>query len=235
MGRIGIPSNDDTALDGSPIDEDGALTELARPEPLSFTRGMNPRAMISWVRHVHGDAGVRQLAAALPQDMLDDLGGPALRPSSMAWIPFLTNARLIEAIDAVFGKGDYGLMREVGRYMARHDFPAVAKPMAMMLSPGLFIDLSVKIWRLYHSHGHWEVIRHRREIQASLFERPESHRAFCEGTMGWIEGAMIFCGAVDVVAVEERCAAKGAPCCSIRVRWAEARDAVVDRTPRPPT
>lgn len=232
MERIGTPTEEATAVDGAPVD-DGA-TELVRAEPLSFTRGMNPRASIAWVRQKHGEPGIRALLAALPRDVLDDLG-PDLRPSGMAWVPFFTHARLLETIDGVFGVGDLRLVRDVGRFMATHDFPLLAKPVARLLSPGLFVDMAVKIWRLYNSHGHWEILRSPRTLQASRFGSPETHPAFCEATMGWIEGAMLFCGAIDVVGIEDRCVARGAACCSINVRWSEAKDAVAERRPRPPT
>ncbi len=225
----------DAFLDENTLDDVSEQpTEVAPPPALSFTRGMNPRAAVAWVRHHHGEPGVRQLLAALPPDVVQELGVD-LRPGSMTWVTFSAQARLLATIDLVFGKGDYKLLREVGRFMALKDFPRVAKPVAMLLSPGLFVDMSVKIWRLYNSHGSWEVLRGRREIQASRFRCPEHHPAFCEGTMGWVEGAMLFCGAIDVVATEERCAARGGTCCSIRVRWAEAKDSVVERRPRPPT
>ncbi|MDP2342862.1 MAG: hypothetical protein Q8O67_18035 [Deltaproteobacteria bacterium] len=224
-------------MEGSPVVDDATEMELVVvPKPLAFTRGMNARAAVSWVRHHHGPAGVERLASSLAPDLIHVLG-PDLRPRSMGWIPFMVQARLLEGIDQLFGRGDYRLLRDVGRHMAMHDFPAIARPLARMLSPGLFVDLSVKIWRLYNTHGRWEVSRGPREINAVRFESAESHIAFCEGTMGWIEGAMMFCGAVDVVATEERCCARGGPCCSVRVRWVEASDNVVarDRRPRPPT
>jgi len=228
---------DQTTMEGAPVDSDATEMELVvAPKALAFTRGMNPRAAVSWVRHVHGQEGVDTLASSLSPDLIHDLG-PELRPRSMSWVPFLTNARLLEAIDQMFGRGDYHLLREVGRHMAKHDFPAIARPIARMLSPGLFIDLSVKIWRLYHSHGRWEISRGRRELNGVRFDCPESHVAFCETTMGWIEGAMLFCGAADVVAIEERCAARGGPCCSLRMRWVEASDTAIarERRPVPPT
>jgi hypothetical protein len=239
MPLVGNKPFETNTMDGATVDE---ATELegdptlsaAQPTHKSFTRGMNPRAAVAWVRARHGEDGVQALAASLSPDMIDDLGGPSLRPGAMTWVPFMTQARLVEHIDRLFGNGDLSLLIEVGRAMAFHDFPGIARPVARLLSPGLFVDMATRIWGLYHSHGHWEVVRGERDIVAVLLGRPEHHPAFCVGMRGWIEGALLFCGATDAVAHEERCAALGGSCCSLRVMWREKRDDVRDRRQRAP-
>ncbi len=205
------------------------------PKPLSFTRGMNIRAATGWVRDRYGEGGVSALARSLPLDVVGELGGPSLKPSPTSWTPFLAHAQQLEHIDAIFGDGDLELLREVGRGMAKRDFPAIARPIAALLSPGFFLDMATKIWGLYHTHGSWEISRGDREIQGLLVNRPENHPAFCMAMRGWVEGALMFCGAVDVDTQEERCAAQGAPLCSLRMTWREKRDGARDRRPRPPT
>ena len=229
-----------SALDedtGGADDDETHLDELATelPAAKSFTRGMNPRAVVGWVRSLHGEQGVAALAASLPAHVVTDLGGPMLRPPLMSWVPFLSHAELLVKIDERFGAGDLRLLTDVGRAAAYRDFPSLARPFARMLSPGLVVDMATRIWSVYHSAGTWEVSRGERDLQAVLVNRPESHPAFCVAMLGWIEGAMLFAGAVDVRAVEERCAAKGATCCSVRMSWREKKDTVRDRRPRAPS
>jgi hypothetical protein len=219
--------------DASTIVEEGDTLSGAPALPKSFTRGMNVRAAIAWVQATHGENGVRKLADSLPARVVDDLGGASLKPAAMTWVPFLSHSILLEHIDHLFGNGDLKLLLTVGRAMAFHDFPGVARPVARMLSPGFFLDMSTKLWGIYNSHGSWEISRGERELLGVRIGCPENHRAFCAGTCGWIEGALLFCGAVEAEAKEERCAALGAPVCSLRITWKERRD--LGRLPRPPT
>lgn len=219
-------NDDKTLLDGEPTEGGN--------DAKSYTRGMNPRAAVAWVRGLYGEQGVRDLAAALPGHVVRDLGGLKLRPSVLAWVPFLSNAQLLATIDELFGEGDHQKLLDVGRGMAFRDFPLIARPFARMLNPGLFLDMATRIWGLYHSHGSWEISRGVRELQGALVNRPESHPAFCVAMRGWIEGAMLFSGAVEVTAQEEKCAARGAACCSLRIIWKERRDTPRDRRPRAP-
>lgn len=223
--------------DDSTIVDHEATEPPTRPAPLSYTRGMSPRAVIAWVRNNRGDAAVQQLAKALPAYVVEDLHGEALRPPLMSWVPFLSHCELLAKVDEMFGRGDGTLLVEVGRAAAYRDIPSIAKPFARFLSPGFLVDMVTKIWRIYHTVGSWEVSRGERDLQALLVGRPENHPAFCPVLIGYSEAAMALAGAIDVKIVEERCANKGAPCCSLRMKWSEKSDAlrVRDRVPRAPT
>lgn len=226
-------AGEDTARDlAEATTQSGMAPDL---RPLSYTRGMNVRSAVSWVKTNHGDDGLRLLARAMPPDVLRDVGGEHFAPPSMQWVPFHAHALVLETIDAVFGSGDLELCRTVGRHMAQRDFPTIARPVAKLLTPAVFVSMSTKIWRLYNSHGSWEIVPGDREIKAVLLKRPEHHSAFCTGCLGWVEGALEISGAIDAFAVEERCAAKGAPVCSMRVTWKEKNDGARNRVPRPPS
>lgn len=235
------PALDEPTGDGedSTILDSEATEPPTRPSPLSYTRGMSPRAVIAWVRTNRGEAAVRQLASALPAYVVEDLHGEALRPPLMSWVPFLSHCELLAKVDAQFGRGDGTLLVEIGRAAAYRDMPAIVKPFARMFSPGFFLDMVTKIWRIYHTVGSWEISRGDRDLQAVLVGRPENHPAFCPVIIGYTEAAMTLAGAVDITVVEERCANKGAPCCSIRMKWSEKSDAAGararDRVPRAPT
>lgn len=219
--------DDDTAIDAEPVD-----TVPLRAPARSFTRGSNVRAALTVVRDRHGDDGVRRVREAAPAWLRDDLG-VELKPGALVWVPTLAQGELLATIDACFGRGDLSSLVDVGSAMARIDLPGIAKPVARFLSPGVFVEMAVKVWRVYNTHGTWEVLHTPRTVRASLFDRPEAHAAFCTATLGWMKGALEFCGAFDVVADEQRCAARGDPCCSFHVSWTERGD--MNRRPRPPT
>jgi hypothetical protein len=225
--------DDSTVVDSEPTEPP------TRPAPLSYTRGMSTRAVTAWLRNTRGEESVARVAAALPAWVVEDLHGESLRPPLMSWVPFLSHCELLAQVEALYGRGDGSVLVEVGRAAAYRDIPSIAKPFARFLNPGFLVDMVTKIWRVYHTEGAWEVSRSQRDLQAILISRPESHPAFCPVLIGYIEGAMTLAGALDVKIVEERCANKGATCCSLRMKWSEksdaARDRLRDRVPRAPT
>jgi hypothetical protein len=214
-------------------DEDPTLPGR-RPISLSFTRGMNPRAVTSWVRHTHGPEAVAKLAAVLPDDVKDDLGGDKLKPMPTAWVPYQSYVKFLTALDLLFGKGDLKLLRKVGHYQAFHDFPAIARPLARLLSPGWLVDVSTRIWSVYNSHGRWEISRGERQVRGILLDTLECDPAFCMSMCGWVEGALMYCGATDASCIEERCVSRGDPYCSVNATWLEKRDMARTRIPRAP-
>lgn len=228
-----------TGDDATAVDSVSEGTEPpTRPAPLSYIRGMGPRAVIAWVRNTRGEMGLRALADALPEHVLEDMGGRELRPSLMGWVPFLSHCELLAQVERLYGTGDGStVLQEVGRAAAYRDMPSIAKPFARLLSPGFLVDTVTKIWRVYHSTGSWEVTRGERDLLAILVGRPENHPAFCPVVIGYCEAAMTIAGATEVRVVEERCANKGSPVCSLRMQWVEKSDSLRarDRVPRAPS
>ena len=110
----------------------------------------------------------------------------------------------------------------------------MARPIIRLASPGFFIDKAMKLWRLYHSHGSWEIVRNQQLVRAALIDHPEHHPAFCAAFLGWIEGALSLTGARDIESSEIRCATRGARCCSYEVKWGDNKR-VQDRVPKPPS
>ena len=222
------PLDEDTGddLDNTAIDQEATTTPC-------LTRGLNPRAALAWVRKHHGEPGVWKVLEALDDDDDRVLGGG--RVSAPTWVPFLAHARLLHAIDATFGAGDLTLLRDVGRFMCQRDFPLVARPLLRLASPGFFLDKAMRLWRLYHSHGRWEMTRTDGEVRAVLVGHPDSHPAFCATFLGWMEGALMLTGAHGVSSQEVRCATKGAPCCSYTTTWMTGARDVRARVPRPPS
>jgi len=212
---------------------DGDITSIEQPTCL--TRGLNPRAALAWVRATYGADGIATVLDALDDEDAFALGGRAGRISSRSWVPFLSHARLLGVIDSTFGAGDLKLLRSVGVYMGFHDFPLVARPFIRLSSPGFFVDKAMKLWRLYHSHGRWEIVRNADLVRAALVDHPEHHAAFCAAFVGWIEGALSLTGARDIGATETRCATRGAPFCAFEMSWGDGVRSPRDRVPKPPT
>lgn len=231
VDALGENTGDDGDTLATTLDGDPTVSQA----PLTYTRGMNTRATMAWLRASHGEDGVAAVRDALPTRVLRDLGGRALRPASLSWVPFMAHARLLQSIADVLYDGDREALVAVGRASVLRDLPVLLRPVLELMSPGYLITKTTKLWNLYHSHGAWEITRGKRELVAVLVDRPESHPAFCATTRGMTEASLMMAGALQVSCVEERCRTRGAPVCSLRVTWTEKSDGPRDRLPRPPT
>jgi hypothetical protein len=199
-----------------------AATEI-ETEPQTSTdrpmrvRGLATRSVISWVTGLHGESGLSRLRDTLDAVTIAHLSG--LKPGALQWVSYPAQCRLLEVVDRVFGAGDLAVLHQVGRYSAFRDMPVVARPIARLLSPGAFVDVATRIWPLYHSHGTWRVTRGPSSGRGELTARPQPSAAFCAVVRGWVDGALLFCGASEVVVEEPRCQARGDPTCVLEVRW----------------
>lgn len=189
----------------------------------AMTRGQNPRSAFAYV---NAQGGSHQLARVLEHLSASDRavlgvdGRAGARPvGADDWVPFSTQARLLRAIDAVLGRGDLTLLPEVGRFMARRDIPSLFRPLLRAGKTGWIISVATRVWRMYHSHGSWELQREKESVLATLVDHPEADAAFCATFIGWVEGALEASGAIEVRGEHVVCAARGARHCVFTASW----------------
>jgi hypothetical protein len=205
----------------------------------AMTRGQNARSALAFVEHHGGRAELARVLARMIDDdrtILGVDGAPGARPiDADAWLPFSVQARLLRTIDAVSGRGDLTLLPEVGRFMAGRDIPTLFRPFLRAGRTGWIIQVATRVWRMYHSHGKWQVVRARNSVIATLVDHPESDAAFCATFGGWVEGALELSGGLDVGSEHPACAARGAAQCVFIASWttkAHREGTHVVRTPR---
>jgi predicted hydrocarbon binding protein len=189
----------------------------------AMTRGQNPRSALAFVNHQGGAFHLARVLERLSPDdraVLGVDGSEGARPvGADDWIPFVVQARLLRAIDAVLGRGDLTLLPEVGRFMANRDIPSLFRPLLRAGKTGWIITVATRVWRMYHSHGAWDVHRAKESVLATLVDHPEVDEAFCATFLGWLEGALEVSGGVDVRGEHVVCAARGARNCVFTVSW----------------
>jgi len=189
---------------------------------VAYTRGLNPLGAMAYVREKGGAEAMRRVLARLPEEDLIPLSSERL--SSTTWVPFRSQARLLEAIDKTFGTGDGSTLFEVGFFMSQRDIPRVFRPLLRLGNPGWILEVSTKLWRVYHDRGSWQVLRTPVTVLATLQDHDESHEAFCGTLVGWLTGACEISGGKDVMVDHPVCHARGAPNCVFTTRWSVASD-----------
>jgi hypothetical protein len=193
-------------------------TPTPAPDVQVRTRGLNPLAALAYVREHGGEGAIKQVLAKLPERDLQLLAG-SKKLSSKAWVPFSLQGRLLQAIDETLGTGDHARLFDVGAFMSTRDIPRVFRPLLKLGNPGWILEVSTRIWRFYHSTGHWEIQRTPVTVLATLHDHEAAHEAFCATFVGWLTNAVEMSGGYDVMVDHPVCHARGAPNCVFTVRW----------------
>lgn len=234
-GRLGVLAEVDDDVETELQPEEAAVPDDVDSAQYQ-TRGLNPLGALRYVRHHHGDDGVVSVLAGLSAGDRAVLGGDTQEGlRSATWVPFLTHARLLRAIDARFGAGDLALLPGVGRFMAQADLPGLLKPVLRLMTPAFLITQTMRLWRGYHSHGRWELVRTSGDLRAVLVDHPVAHPAFCATFCGFVEGALAFSGARAPHVEQTACRCHGDRACAFYGVFEERGvDAARGRVPRPP-
>jgi len=201
-----------------PVEHTGSSHDVkGDKQRVTYTRGLNPLAAMAYVREKGGADGMKRVLARLPEEYLTPLSSERL--SSTSWVPFRAQAHLLKAIDETFGRGDGATLFEVGYFMSHRDIPRVFRPLLRLGNPGWMLEVSTKLWRVYHDRGRWEVVRTPVTVLATLHDHEDAHEAFCATLVGWLTGACELSGGKDVMVDHPVCHARGAPNCVFTTRW----------------
>jgi hypothetical protein len=136
------------------------------------------------------------------------------------WYPFKAFVELVVTADQLLGKGDFLLIREMGRFAATANLNSFFKFFIRFGSPEWVIGKGASMWSLTHDTGRAEVERVGPMGAAYLVKEFASpHRALCEGLLGWMERCLELTGVKEINIHEEQCAAKGSPLCRFVGSW----------------
>lgn len=183
-------------------------------------RGSVITARLKWVRDRFGEPGVRHLKSSLGADSRARLEA---RVQPLDWVPFTFYLEVTTEIDRLWGKGDLGLARELGRASADLSLPTMLKMFLRLGSPAFTVSNGAKLWRHHYDSGVLTVRQLRDaegdgcELTLRDFDTP--HRAHCLTVLGWAERSVELSGATVVWARELACRTHGDPACQFAARW----------------
>ena len=170
-----------------------------------------------WVRLHHGDDGVQALSKAVKADTRKALDGTIDKAS---WYPFDVFVDLNESIDRVFGKGDLGLVKTLGRFGAEANLKTIYRLFYMVGTVKWVMDRAARLWDLHYDSGRFLIVRKPgNEIEARIVKFATPHRTHCLSVAGWAERSVELSGGKDVRLSETGCRAKGDDDCAFEVTW----------------
>ncbi|MGD0169676.1 MAG: 4-vinyl reductase, partial [Smithella sp.] len=140
-----------------------------------------------------------------------------------AWLPERVYADLSYATDKVFGRGDYSLCFDIGKYNALNCVPKLYSLFIRMGSPAFVLKSASTFWRQTHSSG--SLVIHEVTSNTAIIHLNDYYRgnhinpSFCHGLRGYMSGVLELSGAKDVRMEETQCGATGASHCVFKCVW----------------
>ena len=184
---------------------------------MANVKGSAFASRIKWVQLNQGEAGLKRLEAGASSGLTEMLHEGAIMSR---WYPFEQFVELNQCIDRTFGKGDLGLVKELGRYGADANLTTIYRLFFKVGTVKWVMARAARLWSLHYDSGSMVVNQAPgREVEMRIedFERP--HRVHCLSVQGWAERSVELSGGADVALDELSCRAKGDTSCRFRITW----------------
>jgi hypothetical protein len=184
---------------------------------MANVKGSAITSRVLWVRLHRGEEGDARLRQALTPEARAIVGEP---PHKARWYPFEAFVELNLTIDRIFGKGDLGLVKELGRHGADANLTTVYRLFYMVGTPKWIMDRAARLWDLHYDAGKLLVVRYPgNEIELQIVGFPTPHKAHCLSVLGWAERSLELSGAKSVHVEEVKCRLRGDAICALHGRW----------------
>jgi hypothetical protein len=176
-----------------------------------------------WVRVHHGEEGLKALLSELTPAGRNLIHAPI---DKQAWYSFPLFLDISIAIDRHFGKGDHELMKEVGRWGASKNIPALFKMFIRFGSVDWVLGKAEKLWSEHYNAGRLEAHRELGQKRAfgALHDFPRPHLSHCNAVLGFAIGAIELSGEKNVRGHTQSCRALGQERCVARLVWGDEPD-----------
>lgn len=184
---------------------------------MAQVKGSAITSRVRYVRDRFGEQALRQVKAALPAQHRTALDGKVL---PHAWVPYELFVILNVEVDRLFGKGDLGLCREMGRYSAEVNLPTLYRIFYKLGTPMFIFSKAARLWQVHYDSGSMTPVEDGPgcvRLRIEGFEEP--HRAHCLSVLGWAEQSVEISGAQVYDAGEEKCRTRGDDLCELVLRW----------------
>jgi len=181
-------------------------------------KGLVLKSRLDYVTQFYGEKGCELLLEALPPE-----GQAIVRDGVLVstWYPLDGAIRILVAIDEIFGKGDFALMRKIGSFTAKAALAGgVQQSFVRQNDPSFVLKVAPILFQQYYDTGRVETESRGEEAAVTRvldFEMP--HPVLCYGLLGWIEAAIEIWGGTQVKVSEVKCRCKGDPFCEFLSCW----------------
>ena len=184
---------------------------------MANVKGSALSSRVLWVQLGHGAAGLDKLMAACSPELRAHI---AEGIGKARWYPFEEFVELIRVIDREFGKGDLGLVRELGRHGADANLTTIYRLFYKVGTTHWILGRAVRLWSAHYDSGFLEVLTRGPRtaiLRIHNFETPDP--VHCMSVAGWCERSIELSGGDHVKVTEPRCRTRGDELCQIEACW----------------
>lgn len=184
---------------------------------MANVKGSALASRVLWVQLEHGEAGYQRLLHQASPDLRHSL---EMGINKATWYPFDQFVELNLVIDRLFGKGDLGLIRELGRYGADANLKTIYRLFYKVGTVHWILGRAVRLWSAHYDSGFCEVAtRGPRAAVLRIRGFATPHPAHCLSVLGWAERSIELSGGKHPVIEESLCRTRGDEVCQLDVVW----------------
>jgi hypothetical protein len=184
---------------------------------LSNVKGSAFASRILWVRLHQGEAGIDRLLPLVSPALGDVLRHGAVMSR---WYPFELFVEINLALDRMFGRGDLGLIKSLGRHGADANLTTIYRLFYKVGTVKWILARAPRLWGLHFDSGMMHVDTYPgREAGLRIEGFSNPHRAHCLSVWGWTERSVELSGGADVQAKEVACRLRGDAHCRFLLTW----------------
>lgn len=179
-------------------------------------RGSALWARLEWVKHHHGDEGVKSMLPHLSPAGRNLIHAPIDRH---AWYNYPLFIELATVIDRLWGQGDFAKNVELGRWGAYKNMPTLYQMFVRFGSVDWVLSKASGLWREHFNAGSFEAHKVAPDRAEGVVEFPKPHLALCYSVLGFSIAAVELSGEKNVRGEIVACKSRGAEECRMRVHW----------------
>ena len=193
------------------------LTGAAYSSGVSNVKGSALSSRVLWVQLGHGDAGMQRLLSQCTPDLKSSI---EMGINKAKWYPFDQFVELNTLIDRLFGNGDMGLIKDLGRFGADANLTTIYRLFYKVGTAHWILGRAVRLWSAHYDSGFLEVLtRGPRTAVLRIRGFSSPHRAHCLSVTGWCERSIELSGGKVVSVSEPLCRTKGDELCQLEATW----------------
>ena len=180
-------------------------------------KGSALKTSVAFISAKFGESGWKKVLSSLPDKDREILSKRVLVSS---WYPFSSYLSLLTTADKMFGKGDFALCADMGRYSAESDLGSVYMVFNKEANPHFIISRAAAIWKTYYDSGRMEIAeKGDKSVTLRILGFSSPARQHCLRVQGWMEMALRLSGGRNVRVFESKCRCAGGDCCEYKCGW----------------
>lgn len=180
-------------------------------------KGSALTSRILWVELEQGSKGMERLVHQASPELRQSLQEGV---SKARWYPFEQFIELNLTIDRLFGRGDMGLIKTLGRYGADANLTTIYRLFYKVGTVHWILGRAVRLWSAHYDTGYLEVAT--RGTKSALLRMrgfASPHLAHCLSVAGWAERSIELSGGKGAHVTETQCRTKGDDFCQLESSW----------------